>query len=96
MATTHITHRADGITQVKVVLAENEAWDGAHVIVSVRKPTHTDVVAHVDLAGHDDLGTLEISSYDSAGNDDGWENSYPEYFSDEHMVTVALRKDDSE
>lgn len=83
MATTHITHKDDGSTVVKVVLEEGEAWHGAHVSVSVRKPTHTDDVAYVDLVGEGDLATLEISSSDAAGNDDSWANSYPEYFSEE-------------
>ena len=90
MATTHITHKTGGITVVKVVLEEGEAWHGAQVIVSVRKPTHVDDLAYLDLVGESDFGTLEITSSDAAGNDDGWGNSYPEYFSDEHMETVEV------
>lgn len=93
MATTHITHKDDGSTIVRVVLEEGEAWHGAHVIVAVRKPTHEDTLAHVSLdatswdsAGRD--GTLAISSWE-ASNDDCWENHYPEYFSKEMVEANA-------
>lgn len=93
MATTHITHHEHGTTVVKVVLEEGEAWNGAHVIVSVRKPTHIDDLAHVSLdatewdsAGKD--GTLAISSWEDA-NDDCWENHYPDYFTDVEMLTMS-------
>lgn len=88
MATTHITHSADGTTIVRVVLDEGEAWNTAHVIVCIRKPTHEDDVAYVDLASDND-GSLEIMASDAAGNDDGWGNTYPEYFSDEMMEKVS-------
>lgn len=95
MATTLITHKDDGSTIVTVVLEESEAWHGAHVRVSVRKPTHTepDDLAHVDMyaedydnAGKD--GTLYISSWECS-NDDSWQNHYPEYFSDEMVKAHA-------
>ena len=91
MATTLITHKDDGSTVVTVVLEESEAWHGAHVQVSVRKPTHTDDLAHVVMYADDDAGkdgTLYISSYEDA-NDECWENHYPEYFSDEMVKAHA-------
>jgi len=94
MATTHITH--DGsITVVKVVLEEGEAWHGAYVHVSVRKPTHTEpdhlAQVHMFAEEYDDAGkdgTLYISSWECS-NDDSWENHYPEYFSNEMVEANA-------
>lgn len=93
MATTHITHTHDGTTVVRVVLEEGEAWHGAHVIVAVRKTTHEDTLAHVEMeateydsAGKD--GTLYITSWEDA-NYDTWENHYPEYFSNEMVEAHA-------
>ena len=93
MATTHITHHEHGTTVVKVVLEEGEAWHGAHVIVSVRKPTHTDDVAHVALEatewdGEGKDGTLYIQSWEDA-NDDSWENHYPDYFPSVEMLATS-------
>ena len=93
MASTHVTHKAYGKTIVRVVLSESEAWDGAQVIVSVRKSTHTDELAHVDMYAdeYEDTGkdgTLYISSRECA-NDDCWENHYPEYFPRERVEENA-------
>jgi hypothetical protein len=94
MTTTVVTHKCDGKTIVEVVLSEHEAWDGAVVLVSVRKPTYTDELATVlvearewDKAGKD--GTLYISATETA-NDGCWENDYPDYFSD--IMELVPRK----
>lgn len=94
MTTTIVTHKSDGKTIVEVVLSEHEAWDGAVVLVSVRKPTHTDQLAEVSMeasewdgAGKD--GTLYISASETA-NDECWENHYPDYFSD--IMELVPRK----
>jgi len=101
MATTLITHKDDGSTVVTVILEESEAWHGAHVSVSVRKPTHDepDDLAHVDMYaevytdedGNEEAdGTLYLNAWECANPDGGQvENHYPDYFSKEMVEANA-------
>lgn len=80
----------EGKTTIRVIISEQEAWDGAVVQVCVRKDSymdglHDDTLAYVTLeatewdnAGKD--GTLYICAEEDA-NDASWENHYPDYFS---------------
>jgi hypothetical protein len=83
-------------TTVTVTLDEGEAFRGARIVVRVNKydrikhaVSWADHVAYVELEGEKD-GSLSISCYDAAGNDDEWGNIYPEYFSDTTLEEAGI------
>lgn len=91
MATTHITHTAEGTTIVRVVLSEEDLRN-ATVIVEARRENdaETDHLVQVetreevytDEDGNEEVdGTLYLNAWECANPDGGQvENHYPEYF----------------
>lgn len=91
MASTHITHTAEGKTLVRVILSEEDLRN-AQVIVEARREniTGTDQLVQVetreevytDAEGNEETdGTLYLNAWEVANPDSGQvENHYPEYF----------------
>ena len=91
MATTHITHTAEGATIVRVVLSENDLRN-AQVIVEARREDDTETDHLVQVETREEVyttlkgtrwtdGTLYLNAWECANPDGGQvENHYPEYF----------------
>lgn len=78
-------------TVIRVTLSDEEARNGALVIVLVDKGSHTDDVGYVQVVEDEDYdddgnGTSNGALYASAGllanDDDNVGNTYPEYFTE--------------
>jgi hypothetical protein len=101
MAALRQTVGLDGACVVDVVLTEHEAYHKARVSFIVERygggTNNETPLVTTEVFGEGNDGSLYIAVWDHAGNDDGWEDTYGEFFSDDMMTDIAelSRNEDS-